>query len=234
MKVTVWNEFVHEQENEDIRKVYPEGIHGEIAGFLKENGFDVKTATLEMPEHGLTDEVLENTDVLLWWGHKAHKDVSDEIGEKVYERVLKGMGLIVLHSGHFSKIFKKLMGTSCTLKWRDDDRERLWCVNPSHPICEGVPEYFDLENEEMYGEYFDIPSDGEIIYLGWFKGGEAVRSGITFKRGRGKIFYFQPGHESYPTYHNPQIIRIIKNAVHWAYSGFREEINCPHVKRIGE
>ena len=217
IKVTVWNEFYHEQHNETVKKVYPAGMHTVIAEFLTKNGFDAKTATLEMPEHGLTEEVLDNTDVLIWWGHVAHDKVDDAIVERVHARVLKGMGLIVLHSGHFSKIFKKLMGTGCDLKWREaDDNERLWIVDPTHPIASGLGEYIDLPEEEMYGEHFDIPTPDELVMISWFKGGEVFRSGCTFKRGNGKIFYFRPGHETYPTYYNEQVQKVISNAVNWA------------------
>lgn len=217
MKVTVWNENRHETNNPEIAKVYPEGIHGAIASFLSENGLDVKTATLDEPEHGLTDDVLNNTDVLLWWGHLAHHEVSDEVVEKVHQRVLQGMGLIVLHSGHFSKIFKKLMGTSCDLKWREaDEKERLWVVDPSHPITKGIGEYIELEKEEMYGEHFDIPAPDQLVFVSWFEGGEVFRSGCTYQRGNGKIFYFRPGHEAYPTYFNEQVQQVICNAVDWA------------------
>lgn len=213
-KVTVWNENRHEQKNPVVSEIYPKGIHGAIAEFLKEDNNEVRTATLDEPEHGLTDEVLENTDVLVWWGHLAHGEVEDSIVEKIQQRVLDGMGLIVLHSGHFSKIFKKLMGTSCDLKWREaDDKERIWVVDPSHPIAEGIGEYIELEKEEMYGEHFDIPAPDELIFTSWFEGGEIFRSGCTFKRGNGKIFYFRPGHETYPTYHNEQVQTVIKNAV---------------------
>ncbi|RXK18633.1 ThuA domain-containing protein [Macrococcus sp. DPC7161] len=214
MKVTVWNEYRHEQESEKVRSVYPEGIHNAIKGFLEG---DVQVATLDMPEHGLTQEVLDQTDVLVWWGHKAHDEVSDEVVERVHQRVLQGMGLVVLHSGHFSKIFKKLMGTGCDLKWREaDEKERIWTVDPTHPIAEGLPEYFELEKEEMYGEHFDIPAPDELIFISWFEGGEVFRSGATFKRGNGKIFYFRPGHETYPTYFNPYVQKVIQNAVKWA------------------
>ena len=217
IKVTVWNEFRHELTDEGVKKIYPEGIHEAIAKALRTDEIVVKTATLDEPEHGLTDEVLESTDVLIWWGHMAHGEVSDEVVEKVYEKVLQGMGLIVLHSGHFAKIFKKLMGTGCDLKWRDaDDRERIWVVDPTHPIAEGLGEYIDIEHEEMYGEHFDIPTPDELIFISWFEGGEVFRSGCTFKRGNGKIFYFRPGHELWPTYHNPEIQLVIKNAVRWA------------------
>lgn len=217
MKVTVWNEYRHELKDQEVRDVYPNGIHEAIASFLTEAGFDTKTATLDEPEHGLTNEVLENTDVLLWWGHVAHDEVKDEIVSRVQQRVLDGMGLIVLHSGHFSKIFKRLMGTSCDLKWREaGEKERLWVVDPSHPIAEGVGEFIELEHEEMYGEHFDIPAPDELVFTSWFTGGEVFRSGCTFRRGQGKIFYFRPGHETHPTYHQPEIQRVITNAVRWA------------------
>jgi len=218
LRLTVWNEYRHEKENPKVSAVYPQGIHQALADGLRAHGFaSVQTATLDEPEHGLTDEVLANTDVLLWWGHKAHADVSDEVAARVVARVLDGMGLIVLHSGHFSKVFKTLMGTGCDLKWREgNDKERLWVVNPAHPIAQGVGEYIELEAEEMYGEHFDIPTPDELIFVSWFSGGEVFRSGCTFRRGSGKIFYFRPGHETYPTYHNPAIRQVIANAAHWA------------------
>jgi len=217
VKVTVWNENRHEKKNPLVREIYPDGIHGAIAGFLTEAGYEAGTATLDEPEHGLTDDVLHNTDVLIWWGHLAHGEVTDEVVQKVQQRVLDGMGLIVLHSGHFSKIFKVLMGTSCDLKWREvGETERLWVVAPSHPIVEGIGEYIELEKEEMYGEHFDIPSPDELIFTSWFEGGEVFRSGCTFTRGNGKVFYFRPGHETYPTYYNKDIQRVIVNAVKWA------------------
>ncbi|WP_216827696.1 ThuA domain-containing protein [Alkalihalobacterium elongatum] len=216
INVTVWNENRHEQKNPVVKDIYPEGIHGAIANFLDEEDIIVKTATLDTPEHGLTEDVLNTTDVLVWWGHLAHDEVDDEIVEKVKERVLDGMGLIVLHSGHFSKIFKTLMGTTCDLKWREaDEKERLWVIDPSHPIVEGIGEYIELDKEEMYGEHFDIPAPDQLIFMSWFEGGEVFRSGCTYQRGNGKIFYFRPGHETYPTYYNKEIQRVIKNAVEW-------------------
>lgn len=217
VKVTVWNEFLHEQQHEEVKKVYPDGIHQVLAKGLAAGDIEVATATLEEPEHGLTEERLKETDVLIWWGHMAHDQVDDAIVERVQQRVLDGMGLIVLHSGHFSKIFKKLMGTGCDLKWRESgEKERLWVVNPAHPIASGLPEYITLQNEEMYGEHFDIPAPDELIFVSWFEGGEVFRSGCTFSRGQGKIFYFRPGHETYPTYHNPQILQVIQNGIRWA------------------
>ncbi len=216
INVTVWNEYRHEKTDEKVREVYPEGIHEQLKSFLTED-FQVRTATLDEPEHGLTEEVLNDTDVLIWWGHVAHHEVQDEIVNRVHERVLQGMGLVVLHSGHMSKIFIKLMGTSCDLKWREaDEKCRIWNVNPSHPIVEGIGEYIDLEKEEMYGEHFDIPAPDELIFINWYQGGEVFRGGCTYQRGNGKIFYFQPGHETYPSYYHPQVQRVIKNAVKWA------------------
>ncbi|WP_088809293.1 MULTISPECIES: ThuA domain-containing protein [Listeria] len=215
-QVTVWNEFRHEKESEVVKSIYPDGIHGQIASFLKAAGFDTQTATLDEPEHGLTEDVLNKTDCLIWWGHMAHGEVSEEIVSRVQKHVLRGMGLVVLHSGHMSKIFMRLMGTSCDLKWREaDERERLFVVDPSHPIAEGIPESFELEKEEMYGEHFDIPAPDETVFLSWFEGGNVFRSGITYKRGNGRIFYFQPGHESYPTYHHEWVQKVIVNGVKW-------------------
>ena len=219
LRVTVWNEYRHEKENEEIGGIYPDGIHGAVAAGLRDldPSLEVGTATLDEPEHGLTDDVLANTDVLVWWGHKAHGDVSDETVYKVQQRVLMGMGLIVLHSAHFSKIFRTLMGTTCDLRWREDGQnERIWVVNPGHPIAEGIGDYIDIPHEEMYGEYFDIPQPDELVFVSWFKGGEVFRSGACFTRGAGKIFYFRPGHETFPTYFQPEVRRVISNAVKWA------------------
>jgi len=214
INVTVWNEFRHEKENEVVKLIYPKGIHETIKEFLqKDEQIKVTTATLDEKEHGLTDEVLNNTDVIIWWGHAAHSEVKDEIVEKVAQRVRGGMGIIVLHSGHFSKIFKKLTGANCGLKWRDvGEKCRVWNINPSHPISKGVGEFIELEHEEMYGEPFGIPNPDDIVFMSWFKGGELFRSGNVFNVERGKVFYFQPGHETYPIYHDKQIQKVILNA----------------------
>ncbi|MCD6334684.1 MAG: ThuA domain-containing protein [Candidatus Latescibacteria bacterium] len=221
IQVTVWNEYRHEKSNKEIAKLYPEGMHGAIAKHLRtQPGMEVSTATLDEPEHGLTDDVLAATDVLTWWGHAAHAEVQDEIVEKVRQRVWEGMGLIVLHSGHFSKIFKRLMGTTCNLKWREiGEKERLWVVEPGHPIVDGIGEFIELEHTEMYGERFDIPQPDTQVFISWFPGGEVFRSGCCFHRGRGKIFYFRPGHETFPIYYHPDVLRVITNAVRWAAPG---------------
>jgi trehalose utilization protein len=218
ISVTVWNEFRHEKENEKVRAVYPDGIHKAIAGGLAaQGGMELRTATLDEPEHGLTQSVVDATDVLVWWGHKAHKEVRDEVVERVKQRVLSGMGLIVLHSAHYSRIFRSLMGTNCSLKWREaGERERLWNIEPGHPIAEGIGECFEIPRTEMYGERFDIPRPDEVVFVSWFQGGEVFRSGCTFHRGHGRIFYFRPGHETFPIYYQAEVLRILANAVRWA------------------
>jgi len=218
IRVTVWNEGRHEKTHKEIAKIYPDGMHGAIAKYLRSQpGFEVRTATLDEPEHGLTDEVLASTDVMTWWGHMAHHEVRDEIVDKVHDRVLEGMGLIVLHSGHFSKIFRRLMGTTCALKWREiGERERLWVMEPGHPIVEGIGECIEIPHVEMYGERFDIPAPDTLVLVSWFQGGEVFRSGCCYHRGYGKVFYFRPGHETFPIYHQEDVLRVIANACRWA------------------
>lgn len=218
VRVTVWHEYRHEHKNETVAKLYPEGMHAAMKSAIEEHlGSEVvvRTATLDEPEHGLTDQVLAETDVLTWWGHCAHGDVRDDIVDKVQRRVLEGMGLVVLHSGHYSKIFKRLLGTTCSLRWREAaEKERIWCINPGHPIADGLTdEYFELEETEMYGELFDIPEPDELIFISWFEGGEVFRSGCTFTRGKGKIFYWRPGHETFPLYYDANVRRVLANGV---------------------
>jgi trehalose utilization protein len=217
IRVTVWSEFRHEKRSAKIAEIYPDGIHGAIAEGLREAGYTVGIATLDEPEHGLTEEVLANTDVLTWWGHIAHDEVSDALVDRIQERVLEGMGLIVLHSGHFSKIFKRMMGTTCNLKWREaDEKERVWVLEPGHPIAAGLGTYFEVPKSEMYGERFDIPAPDTLVFTSWYEGGEIFRSGCCYHRGAGKIFYFSPGHETYPIYYQPEIRQVLANAVRWA------------------
>lgn len=220
IRALVWNENVHEQTNPVVAEIYPQGIHGCIAAALDaESGITAGTATLQEPEHGLTEARLAQTDVLLWWGHKAHGDVDDAIVARVRQRVWEGMGLIVLHSGHFSKIFKSLMGAPCSLKWREaGERERAWVINRNHPIVQGIGERLEIENTEMYGEPFNVPEPMETVFVSWYEGGEVFRSGMTWQRGGGRIFYFSPGHETYPIYHNEQVQQVLRNAVRWAYN----------------
>jgi trehalose utilization protein len=219
IRVTVWNEGRHEKKMPEVAKIYPDGMHNAIAAHLKKSSdLLVQTATLDDPEHGLTEEVLKNTDVLTWWGHAYHGDAQDLIVERVYHRVLAGMGLIVLHSGHYSKIFRKLMGTTCDLKWRESgDQEILWVTRPGHPILTGIDDHFSLPHEEMYGEFFDIPEPECTFLISTFiPGGEAFRSGCTWTRGAGKVVYFRPGHETFPTYYDPNVLKVIENACRYA------------------
>lgn len=218
IRVTVWNEYRQEHTDPPVARIYPDGIHEAIAAGLRAAGDDlvVRTATLDEPEHGLTEDVLAATDVLTWWGHVAHGEVSDAVVDRVHQRVLDGMGLVVLHSGHFSRVFQRLMGTSCDLTWREDGgRERVWVVDPTHPIAAGLGAGFTLPEEEMYGEFFDIPAPDRLVLVSWFQGGEVFRSGCCFSRGVGRIFYFRPGHETHPTYFDANVRRVIANAVRW-------------------
>jgi trehalose utilization protein len=235
LNVTIYNEFVHERKNEYVKKLYPEGMHEAIGGYMQEQGFNVRYATLDMPEHGLTQEVLDSTDVLMWWGHVAHGEVKDEIVDRVQKRILDGMGLIVMHSGHMSKIFRRMMGTSCGLTWREaGERERLWVVNPNHEITRDIGQFIELPNVEMYGEVFDVPEPDELLFISWFEGGEVFRSGAVWHRGRGKIFYFRPGHETFPIFYNKEILKVLANGVRWAkFNGNTKALGinvCPNVK----
>jgi trehalose utilization protein len=233
LRVVVWGENIHEQTDPAVAAIYPRGMHGAIAEGLNEllPTAEITTATLQEPEHGLSVQRLAATDVLVWWGHRGHAEVSGAVVERVHRRVLEGMGLIVLHSGHYSKIFKRLLGTSCSLTWRvAGERERLWVCDPGHPIAQGIDRYFELPQEETYGEPFGIPVPDEQVFVSWFAGGEVFRSGCCWRRGQGKIFYFRPGHEIYPTYFDPNVRRVLANAAEWARPRGTWADSCPNVK----
>ena len=234
INVTIWNEFRHEKNSKEVADIYPDGIHATIAEFLgSDKQLSIRTATLDEAENGLPEDVIESTDVLLWWGHMAHGEVSDEVVDRVHRRVLEGMGFIALHSAHYAKPFKKLLGTTCSLKWREaSDKERLWNVMPSHPILKGVPDYFEIPMEEMYGEPFGIPTPEELLLISWFTGGEVFRSCATWTRGHGKIVYFRPGHETYPSYHQSEVQTVIRNATHWAAQRVRIPDDCPNTPAL--
>jgi trehalose utilization protein len=232
LRVVVWSENIHEKIDPRVAAIYPHGMHETLAGAIREHlpAANVSTATLQDAEHGLTTVRLDATDVLVWWGHRAHDQVADEIVARVHRRVLEGMGLVVLHSGHYSKIFKRVMGTSCSLTWREaGERERLWVCHPGHPIARGIDRCFELAAEEMYGEPFGIPPPDEQVFISWFEGGEVFRSGCCWHRGNGRIFYFRPGHETHPTYHDANVRRVIANGVEWARPQGRWIDTCPHV-----
>ena len=236
IRVTVWNEFRHEQKDAKVQKVYPKGIHQAIADFLgKEADIEVRTATLDEPENGLPQEVLDNTDVLFWWGHMAHGEVAEETVDRVQKRILSGMGLIVLHSGHKSKIFMRMLGTTADLRWREvGERERVWVVEPSHPIAAGLPEHFEIPHTEMYGERFDIPRPDDTVFITWYEGGDVFRSGVTFTRGSGRIFYFAPGHETFPIYYDPTVQKVLLNAARWCAARVTTPLGCRQVKELEE
>jgi trehalose utilization protein len=237
LRVVVWGENVHEHKNPKVGRIYPKGMHEAIADGLRERlpSAHVSTATLQDAHHGLTEKRLAETDVLTWWGHMAHDQVKDEVVDAVQKRVLEGMGLIVLHSGHYSKIFRRLMGTTCSLTWREaDEKERLWICNPGHPIARGLGRYFELPAEEMYGEPFAIPAPDEQVFISWFEGGDVFRSGRCWNRGNGRIFYFRPGHETYPTFFNPNVRSVIANAVEWARPQGQWIDSCPNAKESSE
>ncbi len=234
IRVTVWNEYIHEKIMAEVAEAHPNGIHGTIAAALmEEEGFAVRTATLDDPDCGLTEEVLNDTDVLFWWGHRGHDQVPDEVVDRVCRHVLQGMGLVVLHSGHHSKVFRRLCGTPCHLKWHHDARERVFAVDPAHPIVKGLPDHFEISSEECYCEPFSIPQPDELVFLGWFNTGEVFRAGCCFRRCNGRIFYFQPGHETGNAFFVPEVRQIWRNAARWAAPALRvEELTCPHAEPI--
>lgn len=258
IRVTVWYEYVQEsgelreeflpkgvpsehiagfqefvkRSAEKIHEVYSLGVMGTVADYLgKCPDMEVTSVNMYMPEFGLPDELLERTDVLVWWAHIAHDAIPDRLVAKIKERVHKGMGFIPLHSAHKSRPFTELLGTTGTLKWREGDFCRVWNTAPIHPIAEGIPESIELSEEEMYGEYFDVPKPDDVVFLSWYRGGEVFRSGCTWTRGYGRIFYFQPGHETSPSYHNPWILKVIENGVRWAAPRVwrQDDFDCPNV-----
>jgi trehalose utilization protein len=142
------------------------------------------------------------------------------------------MGIIFLHSAHKSKPFMSLLGTSGYLSWREaNEKCRVWTASPAHPIAAGIPDSFVIDREEMYSEPFGIPEPESTVFISWFQGGNVFRSGVTFRREYGKIFYFQAGHETYPNYHNENVQKVITNAVKWAKPDLRAaNRDCPNDK----
>ena len=217
IRALVWNEGRHERDDPAIAALYPDGLHGAIAAPLREAGLAARTATLDDTGQGLSEEARGETEVLFWWAHRAHHELSDAGVDLVKPQGLAGMGLVALHSSHYSRPFLRLLGTTGDLRHRAvGERERLWVVDPAHPIAEGLGPCVELEREEMYGEPFAVPPPDELVFVSWFQGGEVFRSGCCWRRGAGRVFYFRPGHESYPTYHHPDVRRVLVNAARWA------------------
>ncbi len=233
MKVTIVCEYNSSMDSLEGKKAYPNGMGNCLKDFLQSAYDDVTLITYDdKGADELTDDIIEKTDVMFWWGHWYHGAILEELADKIVSRVQRGMGMVFLHSAHMSKPFKKLIGSTGTLKWREvGEHERLWCVDMSHPIAEGLGEYIDIPQEEMYGEPFDIPKPDELVYIGWFQGGEVFRGGCVFKRGRGKFFYFNPGHETYPTYRILKIQKLLIQACEYVApkTPIIDKLECPNV-----
>lgn len=237
INVTIWNEYRHEKSDENVAKLYPNGLHAAIGEFLSKNDdMKITLAALDDPDQGLPDEVLNNTDVLLWWGHMNHGEVKDDLVERIRQRVyVGGMGFIALHSAHHSKPFRVIVGTTGNLLWGDNQKEIIWNIMPSHPIAAGIPSHFELPEEELYAEPFQIPQPDAHIFEGWYEHGYVFRTGCTFLRGAGRVFYFQPGHETCPSFYDANVQRIITNGVRWAAPndfGYEIESGCPYVTAL--
>jgi len=237
INVTIWNEYRHEKSDENVAKLYPNGLHAAIGEFLSKNDdMKITLAALDDPDQGLPDEVLNNTDVLLWWGHMNHGEVKDDLVERIRQRVyVGGMGFIALHSAHHSKPFRAIVGTTGNLLWGDNQKEIIWNIMPSHPIAAGIPAHFELPEEELYAEPFQIPQPDAHIFEGWYEHGYVFRTGCTFLRGAGRVFYFQPGHETCPSFYDANVQRIITNGVRWAAPndfGYEIESGCPYVTEL--
>ncbi len=235
LNVVIWNEYRHEKTDEEVRALYPNGLHAVIKEFLDVNeDMEVSLAALDDPDQGLPDERLETIDVLVWWGHLAHSEVDDALVKKIQKRVYLGkMGFIALHSGHHSKPFKAIVGTNGNLSWGRNQKEIMWTLMPSHEIAAGIPDHFLLESEELYSEPFGIPQPDALVFGAWFEDGHIMRAGACFHRGAGKVFYFQPGHETCRSFFNSYVQRIITNAIRWAKPndfGYEIKDTCPHIK----
>lgn len=215
--VVVWSEGTAPKE------VYPNDINGAIAEGLKElKGWEVVVANLSDPNQGLPDELLNRADVLIWWGHQRHDQVKDPLVSKIVKRVKEdGMGFISLHSSHFAKPNKALMGTACS--WGayvgDSTTLKVTVKDPGHPIAKGVKE-FTIVHNERYSDPYAVPTPQSVVFEGiaTLKDGKVDPSqqGFTWQIGKGKMFYFQPGHETNPVFYDANVGRIMINAVQWA------------------
>jgi len=215
--VVVWSEGTAP------KNVYPKDICGAVAEGLKDlKDWEVVEAHLSDPNQGLPDDLLKRTDVLIWWGHRKHEQVSNVLVDKIVSRVKDdGMGFISLHSSHFAKPYKKLMGTPCS--WReyvsDSNTLKVVVKDANHPIAKGVGEFTIIHNER-YSEPFAVPPPKDVVFEGTYTlnngSPDTSRQGLTWEVGKGKVFYFQPGHETNLVFFDPNIRRIMRNAVEWA------------------
>ena len=268
VKVVVWDERQPSQ-----RPAYADFLGGAVAGHLKSRpGLSVRSVGLDDPGRGLTDEVLGDARVLVWWGHARQDEVAPEVGRKVVGRVKAGtLALLALHSAHWSTPFVEAMNERARLDaakaspgaevrdvpppkrytlpnyetrltpyalerrfpdgaktldlhlplcvfpaYRNDGKPSFVRVlKPAHPIAEGLPATFEIPREEMYDEPFHVPEPDEVILEERWATGEWFRSGMLWKLGAGHVFYFRPGHETYPTYTQAEPLRVVANAVAW-------------------
>jgi trehalose utilization protein len=240
VRVLVWDENPPHAD----KKLYPEGIRGAVADALNASGngqIQAITAHLDEDEQGITASKLADADVLIWWGHARHAEVSDETAALVKTAVHEnGLGFLPLHSAHYSKTFKGVLGCTGHLKggWREIagfEPEEITVCAPRHPIAQGI-EDFVIEAEEMYGAPLGAPPFETLVFQSYFPhGGEYFPCGFTLTvgegidaqftsgpgggkgqgEGAGRVFYFRPGHETVPTYHLPVVQQIIRNGVLW-------------------
>lgn len=228
MRVVVWSEGeVHGHEATG----YPEGMPAAIADAVR--GIpeaQVEIASIDDADQGVPDERLRQADVLLWWSHMRHEDLLSATVDRVVSAVEHGLGLVALHSAISSPVFRRLVGTTGGFGgWRHGDREVLWTVDPSHPICRGVEFPVVMPQQEMYSEPANLPTPDELVFISSFSGGEVFRSGITYRRGVGRIFYFSPGHEEYPVFLHPGVRGILANATSWAA---RDRVAGPDARHL--
>lgn len=211
----VWSEGT---EPEDV---YPRGVRGPIADYLsEETDIEARTRSIEDEDQGVSGDDLEWADVILWWGHLRHDDVTDETVDRIEEHVREnGVGFVSLHSAHYARPYKRLIGMSGDLgghRLTDDESEYVEVCAPDHPIAEGVDD-FTLPEVEMFGEPYDIPEpETVVLHSEYSEGDEEFRSGVTFEFGEGRGFYLRPGHEEFEIYLDDNIQRIVTNATRWA------------------
>lgn len=102
----------------------------------------------------------------------------------------------------------------CFPAYRNDGKpSTLYTIQPDHPIAQGIPSRFQLPSTEMYDEPFHVPEPDEVIFEERWPTGEWFRSGMIWNIGDGKVFYFRPGHETFPVYKQEVALNIIENAV---------------------
>lgn len=219
--VVVWSEGTAPKE------IYPNDINGAIAEGLKASplmkDWDVVIAGIDDPDQRISDELLKKTDVLIWWGHKKHGDVKDALVDKIEKRVKEeGMGFIALHSAHFAKPNKRIMGTPCTFAaYVCDNKENVVSVAmPNHPICKGVAKTFTVANDERYSDPYAVPTPDAVpltaIQVRNDGTKEEAKMGFCWTVGKARMFYLQMGHETNPIYFDPEIRKVMANAVLWA------------------